>query len=91
MCCHLGNYENSGEANSYEEATGDGETHRGKAEAELKNVKSLTQLLFFHQDFFTDIHICASSMTFFNSGQKQRRAREFGNWSKRSPTNTWKL
>ena len=38
MCCHLGNYEYSGEADSYEEATGYGETHRGETEAELKNV-----------------------------------------------------
>ena len=43
MCCHLGNYEYSGEANSYEEATGDGETQRGEAEAELKNVNFNTQ------------------------------------------------
>ena len=38
MCCHLGNYENSGEADSNEKATGDGETHRREAEAESKNV-----------------------------------------------------
>ena len=36
VCCHLGNYEYPGEADSNEDATGEGVTQRGKAKAELK-------------------------------------------------------
>ena len=36
VCCHLSNYEYPGEADSNEDATGEGVTHRRKAKAELK-------------------------------------------------------